>query len=304
MFSYPATLSTTAYAVQPYLKMTRSLLTAVLAAASLFASSTLAQNKPDFSVTALPDKWEANQSGSNQCTKWGASSKTSLCQNVFINNVNDFCLWGPIKPNSQIGASEESVVSYCLKSGYGTRLIPNGAITGVQFLKTPNFLQVTGVGDFTGMNIQRGDAGGELDPHGADGTGNPKGGLVFSNNVPGKEGQWTQIKEWNNFMSAYEFSFRAAYGPQAAKYAPHVYDVMGAYYNTNGAKFQKGVFEDCEGESGPFVGIYGTSTFRQGQKKTPAAHRPAASSDCKQYKTVSNGPAPQKAYRRSVARPL
>jgi hypothetical protein len=30
------------------------------------------------------------------------------------------------------------------------------------------------------MNIPAGDDGGELDPHGADGNGNPIGGLVFS----------------------------------------------------------------------------------------------------------------------------
>ncbi|KAI3482266.1 hypothetical protein L1887_55099 [Cichorium endivia] len=100
-------------------KMTRSLI--ALAAAAVLVSSASAQNKPDFNVNNLPDKWEANQSGSNQCKKWGASSGSSLCQNVFINNANDFCLWGPMNPNSQIGANEESVVSYCLKSGYGTR---------------------------------------------------------------------------------------------------------------------------------------------------------------------------------------
>ncbi|CDS01656.1 uncharacterized protein SPSC_06558 [Sporisorium scitamineum] len=283
--------------------MTRTLLTVTLVAAAL-ALPAAAQNKPNFNVNSLPDKWEANQAGSNQCTKWGASSSSSLCQNVFINNANDFCLWGPINPNSQIGASEESVVSYCLKSGYGTRLIPNGSIQGVQFLKTPDFLQVTGVGDFTRMNIQKGDAGGELDPHGADGTGNPKGGLVFSNNVPGSEGKFVQIKEWNNFMSAYEFSFRAAYGPNAAQYAPHVYDAMGAYFNSNRGKFEKGVFEDCRGDSGKYPGVYKGSTFRQGQAKTPAPHKAAPSSKCKAYPTVANGPAPQKAYKRTVAKPL
>ena len=281
--------------------MTRSLLALTLAAAALVLPA-CAQNKPNFNINSLPDKWEANQAGTNRCTKYGASSQNSLCQNVFINNANDFCLWGPINPNSQVGANEESVVSYCLKSGYGTRLIPNGAITGVQFLKTPDFLQVTGVGDFTKINIQARDAGGELDPHGADGTGNPKGGLVFSNNVPGQEGKFVQIKEWNNFMSAYEFSFRAAYGPNAAKYAPHIYDVMGAYFNSNRGKFQKGVFEDCQGDSGKFPGVYKGSTFYQGQAKTPAPHKAAPSSNCREYKTVRNGPAPQKAYRRMVAK--
>ncbi|KAJ1044057.1 hypothetical protein NDA11_001588 [Ustilago hordei] len=149
--------------------MTRTLfsLAAIAALLTAFAS---AQNKFNFDINNLPAKWEDCQSGFNQCKKWGDSSP---------------------HPNPVIGANEESVVSYCLKSGYGTRLIINGAIQGVQFLKTPNLLQVAGVGDFTSLNIQRGDAGGELDPHDADGTGNPKSGLVYSNNVPGSEGKWT-----------------------------------------------------------------------------------------------------------------
>ena len=58
-------------------------------------------------------------------------------------------------------------------------------------MKTNNYVQVTGVGNFTNVcaffltrsalvdertiqiNIKNGDAGGELDPHGADGNGNP-----------------------------------------------------------------------------------------------------------------------------------
>ena len=58
-----------------------------------------------------------------------------------------------------------------LQEGYGTRLIPNGAIKGAHFVKTPNFVQITGVGDLTLLNIPAGDAGGELDPQGADGNG-------------------------------------------------------------------------------------------------------------------------------------
>lgn len=48
------------------------------------------------------------------------------------------------------------------------------------------------MGDFTSMNIPAGDTGGELDPHGADGNGNPIGGLVFSSAF----GELEQIHEW------------------------------------------------------------------------------------------------------------
>ena len=41
--------------------------------------------------------------------------------------------------------------SYCLKEGYGTRLIPDGTINGAHFVKVVNdkvsYVQVTGQGD-------------------------------------------------------------------------------------------------------------------------------------------------------------
>jgi len=71
---------------------------------------------------------------------------------------------------STIGDTERLNVAYCTKSGRGARTIPNGALKGVHFVKTPEYVQVTGVGDFTKINIAKGDAGGELDNRGADGT--------------------------------------------------------------------------------------------------------------------------------------
>ena len=32
-----------------------------------------------------------------------------------------------------------------LQSGYGTRLIPDGTITGAHFVQTPDYVQVTGI---------------------------------------------------------------------------------------------------------------------------------------------------------------
>ena len=73
-----------------------------------------------------------------------------------------------------IGDTETEEVAWCTKSGRGTRTIPDGTLKGVHFVKTPHYVQVTGVGDFTKMNIRRGDAGGELDNRGADGMDNDK----------------------------------------------------------------------------------------------------------------------------------
>lgn len=103
-------------------------------------------------------------------------------------DVDDFCLWAPPEPNGEIGETEREEVAWCTKSGYGTRVIPDGTLTGVHFVQTKDYVQVTGVGDFTKINVKKGDYGGgkylvltncriietsfyflhaELDPHGA-----------------------------------------------------------------------------------------------------------------------------------------
>lgn len=46
------------------------------------------------------------------------------------------------------------------QSGTGARLIPDGAIQGAHFIQTPDYVQITGVGDLTKLNIPKGDAGG------------------------------------------------------------------------------------------------------------------------------------------------
>lgn len=255
-------------------------------------------NKPTFSIDNLPDTWEDGQVGSNQCGQWGDSDENSLCQNVFVNSAHDFCLWAPRKGQKEVGDQEEKMVSYCLRSGYGTRLIPEGTLKSVYFLKTDSFVQVTGIGDFTKMHISGGDEGGELDPHGATGAGNPPGGLVFTRNKKGQEGQYVQLKEWNNFMSATEFSIRACWGGWAQQWCPHIYDEMGSEFNSPG-RYEEGTFEDCEGLEGEWPGVYSGSTFYQGDQKTPDAQKPGSSSNCKKYATVGNGQVKNKPYRRS-----
>ena len=101
---------------------------------SALAVCVQAQKKPTFSVTDLPDKWEPGQVGTNQCGQYKPSNQKSMCQNVFINSVTDFCLWAPYKTGT-VGAQEELMISYCIKAGYGTRLIPDGTIKGAHFIK-------------------------------------------------------------------------------------------------------------------------------------------------------------------------
>ena len=107
-----------------------------------------------------------------------------MCQTSFVDHIDgtsifatvrhladcllDFCLWAPSKPNSTIGDTEGQEVAWCSKHGHGTRLIPAGALKGVQLIKTPNYIQIAGFIDQTQINMAAGDYGGELDPHGAD----------------------------------------------------------------------------------------------------------------------------------------
>ena len=82
--------------------------------------------------------------------------------------LSDFCLWAPSEPNSMIADTEGEEIAWCSKKGYGTRRMYEGTIKGAQLLKTNDYWMITGSIDQTLLNIQAGDFGGELDPHGAD----------------------------------------------------------------------------------------------------------------------------------------
>ncbi|KAG6834005.1 hypothetical protein H0H93_012612, partial [Arthromyces matolae] len=235
------------------------------------------------------------QYGYNQCNA-STEGQSSLCQTSFLDSLDDFCLWGPPNPNSAVGDAEGEMVAWCTKPGRGTRVIPAGAITGVQFTHTPDYVQVVGFIDQTKINIAAGDSGGEMDPHGADLRGNPLGGLVYSTAYNGK---YTQVIEWHNFMGSNTFCFKACdpSRPNAANYCQHIYDRIGCAYNAP-SNAKNGVFESCKGDSQDFPGIY---TDAQGKVHTytqpaeslgeitsmPYVAKVPASSACVQYQSAA-----------------
>ncbi|KAI5478702.1 hypothetical protein MNV49_004729 [Pseudohyphozyma bogoriensis] len=203
---------------------------------------------------------QPGQQGYNDCGT--TNSQTSECQTAVVNSVTDFCLWAPPTYGPTIGDSEEYEVAWCTQDGHGTRTMPAGTIQSAHYLVTPHYTQVTGTGDFTKINILAGDSGGELDPHGADGNGNPIGALVYNNGVA--------IQEWTSFISDTEFCLAL------------VPDGSG--------------FDQCEGDSTEYPpGIYVengvTSTYQQGDGSNPAptAHAAGASSNCQAVATVGGG---------------
>ncbi|KAL1715331.1 hypothetical protein EV715DRAFT_256395 [Schizophyllum commune] len=196
------------------------------------------------------------QFGYNLCNST-TEGQDSLCQTSFLNSLDDFCLWAPSEPNSMIADTEGEEVAWCTKPGRGTRLIPEGALTGVQFMRTSAYVQVIGFIDQTKINIADGDFGGELDPHGADLRGNPMGGLVYSTAFSSSGDEYTQMIEWHNFMGGNAFCFKVCdpSNEHAADYCQHIYDRIGCAYNApNNA--QDKVFESCEGDLQDFPGVY------------------------------------------------
>ncbi|KAI8974882.1 hypothetical protein BD414DRAFT_424059 [Trametes punicea] len=255
-----------------------SLTLASVALAQTYSATYLPSNAPQTS--------EQGQSGTNQCGS--GHDQNSMCQNAYLNSLDDWCIFAPPQPgpNSTIGDTERIEVSWCIADGHGTRLIPDGTITGAHFIQTPDYVQITGVGDLTKINIPAGDEGGELDPHGADGNGNPIGGLVFSNAFTG---QYQQLHEWTNFVSDTQFCFRGCKdGPNAPALCQHIYDVMGCMWNMPG-DYSAGSFDRCLADTGEPMGVYGTSTFHQGDPTTPSAHPAPPSSSCTTTSSIGNG---------------
>ncbi|KAF9476850.1 hypothetical protein BDN70DRAFT_811591 [Pholiota conissans] len=193
------------------------------------------------------------QLGYNICNST-TENQQSLCQTSWLNSIDDFCLWAPAEPGHNVGDIEGSMIAWCTKPGHGTRLIPSGALTGVQFMKTPDYVQVVGFFDQTKVNMIAGDYGGEMDPHGADLRGNPMGGILYSDKFTGSP---VQAIEWHNFIGSNAFCLKACdpAGKDAKHYCEHIYDRIGCAYNAPNAARDL-VFESCDGDNQDFPGVY------------------------------------------------
>lgn len=120
---------------------------------------------------------------------------------------------------------EEETVAACTVRGRGTRGLSPAGLKGATFVVTPAYYQITAVGDFTAWNVAPKDDGGELDPHGAKGLGNPIGGLMFHCS---KDKGCEQAHEWMEFLAYNEYCKRVCFdGPDAMKNCQHVYDTQG-----------------------------------------------------------------------------
>ncbi|TFK38564.1 hypothetical protein BDQ12DRAFT_683842 [Crucibulum laeve] len=247
-----------------------------------------------------------------QATMGTPINQTSMARLLSVNSIDDFCLFAP--PTLQdIADSETFEVAWCTQPRNNARLIPDGTFTGVSFLKTDFYVQVMGYGDLTKLNIPAGDFGGELDPHGALGDGNPVGGNVTSN-ITGSD---QSFAEWMLYIGNNQFCLRVCTNANSTYSAAfmcwHELDEMGCSFVMPGNYNINGTFETCEAEVAyppgwyPTATVNGTpvfSTFAQrftgtlaggsvytvGDLATPTA--PAmipSSSACTTTATISNG---------------
>ncbi|KAJ7929779.1 hypothetical protein B0H13DRAFT_2538856 [Mycena leptocephala] len=188
-------------------------------------------------------------------------NQTSMARLLSLNSIDDFCLFAPPSGPDLIGNTETEEVAWCTKPRNNARVIPDGVITGVSFLKTDFYVQIMGTGDFTKLNIQSGDEGGELDPHGATGAGNPVGGNVTTNIVDGVD---EPIAEWMLYIDFNQFCVRActnANSTYAAEFMCwHELDEMGCEFVMPGTYSPPGTFESCDADVAYPPGWYPTAT--------------------------------------------
>jgi len=235
------------------------------------------------------------QSGYTLCNST-TQNQQSECQLAMVNSIDDFCLWGPTEPNSTIADTEAATVAWCSKTGHGTRIIPDGTLTGVQFLRAPSYILVAGLLNQQNIDIQANDSGGELDPHGADERGNPLGSLVYTNGFPSNNGNnntFQQVIEWHNFMGSDVFCFKIC-DPSVANslvYCNNIFDETGCNFVAPAA-YAPGVFEVCDSDDmdpvGVFTGSNGVvSTYTQVEPVNPPSVRTPSSSNCVTYSSAN-----------------
>ncbi|KAL8292610.1 hypothetical protein RQP46_001222 [Phenoliferia psychrophenolica] len=200
----------------------------------------------------------------------------SQCQTAIITSAADFCLWGSpgLSPNGTIGEVEAAVVAYCTRSGHGARVMPAGTITAVQFMRTPGYIQVVGLLNQTGINLNETDYGGELDPHGADLLGIPIqcysafAELTFWSllRLIRKPPRWIGLLGRVHQIERYLHPDPIPTFSTDLNFCENRYDLIGCNYNAPAA-YAPGVFESCDGDVQSEVGTYtvGTQTLTWSQ---------------------------------------
>ncbi|KAK4047873.1 hypothetical protein OIO90_006034 [Microbotryomycetes sp. JL221] len=237
------------------------------------------------------------QAGYNICNATTAGPD-SRCQTAIINNMSDFCLWGASgKSGAHLGDVEGATVAYCLNPSRGARTLPFDALSGMQMVTTDKYIQIVGKIDITALGFAANDDGGELDPSGADGLGNPVGGLVYSSDLFAGD-DLKQVRRWNLFYDSGMFCLKICnLNRKDPNLCLNTYDIIGCRYNMPSSfyddKSMQNEFVECESDRqdvvGQYVGAKGaTSTWSlprplPADATIPYEPRVPSSSNCKTY---------------------
>ncbi|KAF8171069.1 hypothetical protein K438DRAFT_1982343 [Mycena galopus ATCC 62051] len=281
------------------------LATSTVVRADYFSSDPLvnkaiAYNAIPYQVMTDTDDPRGFQTGYNICNST-TETQASMCQTMFVNHIDDFCLWAPPAANTTISDSEGEEVAWCSKKGHGTRIMPEGTITSFQMIKTPSYIQIAGTMNQNYLNVG-GTDGGELDSGGQDGEGNPMGGLVYTNAFPASNGDNTtyiQAQHWSFFIGNGAFCGKICdqTGSNPQGLCNNIYDRLGCDYNAP-SDVPANTFEVCLGDDMTPVGTYVvngvTSVYTQPAESVsidydalPYTPTPAATSSCTPYVSAS-----------------
>ncbi|WWC64432.1 uncharacterized protein I303_107042 [Kwoniella dejecticola CBS 10117] len=229
---------------------------------------------------AYPGTYPINTRTHNTNHTLFARGDESDSKELWLMSHDDFCIYG--LPNQsqnegkRISESMEGVVSYCSKSGHNTRLIPDGTLRGVTYVRTPSWVQVSGSGDFTKIGLSQDDAGGQFDSS----LHSPEGARLTTS-----EGD-DPAQDWVTMISAETFCVRACFGDPA--YCPTQYDSLGCYFLTSNGVGWDDVWQDCEGDDGSPPGVIDVQTYTPGNGPVPTPSIPAVSY-CQPGSSISNG---------------
>ncbi|KAE8539534.1 hypothetical protein D1P53_004636 [Cryptococcus gattii VGV] len=134
-----------------------------------FIRYTNAQYIPQASYSRRRDGWDEWDEGS-MGKRQGNDGDES--RSLYLVSHTDFCLFGPpsLPPSntSSISQINRDVVSWCTvprrgQDGKSQRGIPDGTLNGVTYVKANSWVQVSGTGDLTKLNIPAGDQGAQFD---------------------------------------------------------------------------------------------------------------------------------------------
>ncbi|GLB45555.1 putative macrofage activating glycoprotein [Lyophyllum shimeji] len=229
-----------------------------------------------------PHLVRGGQTGYNICNST-TQNQDSLCQTAFVNSIDggfllpflraSLPLPPPLPSLLPVGANQTQLHRRRRRRRDG-RVVheawarhaahPRDTLQGVQFMRTPDYIQVVGYIAQSRINLKDDDYGGEMDPHGADLRGNPS--AASSIPTPGPAAKTNT----HNFLGTRFFCIKACDPSKAnaARYCEHIFDRIGTF---------PGVYVDAAGA---------TQTYKQPPESLgpitaiPYTARVPASSNC------------------------